>query len=47
LAFLLKTYGAVKARQDLLEFPDGHKEQPILLSDINELNAAYYINALF
>lgn len=47
LAFLLKTYAAVKARQDVLELPDGHKEQPIMLSDIEELNAAYYLNALF
>jgi hypothetical protein len=47
LAFLLKTYAAVKARQDVLELPDGHKEQPIMLSDIEELNSAYYLNALF
>jgi hypothetical protein len=47
LAFLLKTYAAIKARQDVLEFPDGHKQQPIMLSDIEELNAAYYLNALF
>jgi hypothetical protein len=47
LAFLLKTYAAVKARQDVLEFPYGHKEQPIMISEIEELNSAYYLNALF
>jgi hypothetical protein len=43
LAFLLKTYAAVKARQDVLEFPDGHKEQPIHFNEIETIAHERYL----
>ena len=41
--FLLKTYGSVKARQDLLECYDGHKEPPINQQQIIELSSLDYL----
>jgi hypothetical protein len=47
LAFLLKTYAAVKARQDVLELPDGHKEQPIHFNEIETVVQERYLKYLF
>jgi hypothetical protein len=44
LFLLLKTSGSLKARVDLLDFYNGHKDKPITTTDIEGLDPGYYLN---
>lgn len=37
----------VKARQDVLEFPDGHKEQQIQYNEMDTIIHELYLDGLF